>query len=77
MPRYFFDIHDHVVLRDDVGTELPDEQAARSEALLKARRCMLQQASFSLASEFHVSVRDADGTIIHSISFGCALELGD
>ncbi|TXN80288.1 hypothetical protein [Methylobacterium sp. WL8] len=32
MPRYFFDIHDGFHLRDDVGTECADLQAAALEA---------------------------------------------
>lgn len=75
MPRYFFDVHDHAVLRDEVGIERPDEQAARSEASLQARRVMLKQPSFVLAAEFYVSVRDAHGAEVCSISFGSALEM--
>jgi len=32
MPRYFFDLHDGTVFRDEQGVELPDLAAAREEA---------------------------------------------
>ncbi len=33
MPRYFFDLQDHEMVFDDTGAELPDEHAARIEAI--------------------------------------------
>ena len=36
MPRYFFDIADHEVVCDDDGTELPNDDAARGEAVIFA-----------------------------------------
>ena len=34
MPRYFFDIRDGEYLRDEVGTDLPDIEAARVQAVV-------------------------------------------
>jgi hypothetical protein len=36
MPRYYFHVEDHHTDIDEVGTELPDLEAARSEAVRAA-----------------------------------------
>lgn len=33
MPRYFFNVYDHRTILDDVGSELPDIEAVRLEAI--------------------------------------------
>jgi glycine/D-amino acid oxidase-like deaminating enzyme len=33
MPRYFFDTHDGGTVKDDTGTEFPDLDAVRKEAM--------------------------------------------
>ncbi|KRB27729.1 DUF6894 family protein [Mesorhizobium sp. Root172] len=34
MPRYFFHVRDGTDMPDDTGTELPDDNAARTEAVV-------------------------------------------
>ena len=44
MPRYFFNILDRQMSPDDIGTEVPDVDAAQAEAV-RATGQMLQEAA--------------------------------
>ncbi len=62
MPRYFFDIHDDVDVTDEVGLELPDLKAARSEVA----RALTEAALDALPSNgpskaMTINVRDEGG----------------
>jgi hypothetical protein len=48
MPRYYFHIEDHRTYVDHVGTELPDLQAARDEAIGAAGQILRDGAAKDL-----------------------------
>ena len=60
VPRYFFDIHSHVDLRDDQGLELLDLGAARTQAAIALAEAALD-ASPSAGKDLVVIVRDEEG----------------
>ncbi|TXM97123.1 hypothetical protein FV222_16675 [Methylobacterium sp. WL103] len=67
MPRYFFDIHDGISRRDDVGTICDDIQAAA----LEAKRLLPSIASDEISKDgerqtITVVVADEDGQVVYS-----------
>lgn len=59
MPRYFFNVHDGGSSPDQEGTELPDDDAARQEAVDFAGRMLSDEASrFAPGDELHIEVTD-------------------
>jgi hypothetical protein len=70
MPRYFFHVRDSVVLRDETGTELADDDAARTEAVrLLAGMVNDHAEDFWNEGRWTVEVRDADDASIGSLDF--------
>jgi hypothetical protein len=43
VPRFYFDVHDGVDIRDEIGRELSDRQAVRDEALQSPRSSWLRR----------------------------------
>ncbi|ACB27816.1 MULTISPECIES: DUF6894 family protein [Methylobacterium] len=67
MPRYFFDIHDGQLQRDEDGTECADFDAARREAMIS----LPDVARWEIPSDgdrqsYTVIVRDAAGAPIYT-----------
>ncbi|WP_336489936.1 DUF6894 family protein [Methylobacterium nigriterrae] len=60
MPRYFFDLHDCGLIRDDHGLDLPDLAAVRSEAH-RALAEIAADCAGSEAIQIRTDVRDAAG----------------
>ncbi len=77
MPRYFFHICDGSGVTDDEeGLELPDADAARTEALRGARALMadeIQHGVLTLAS--FIDVEDEEGRQLFRISFADAVAI--
>lgn len=61
MPRFYFDIHDGLDIRDDVGRELPDRAAVREEALQVATKLLAAEAADSKETTLVLTVRDETG----------------
>ena len=69
MPRYFFDVHDDQDIPDDTGTELPDRNAMRTEAIRLAGE-MLRDLNGKLAGEqWSMTVRDEAGHQVMTLEF--------
>lgn len=67
MPRYFFDIRDHVLIHDDEGTELPSPDAAAQHAQkilpgIAAHEAPMDGERYA----FTALVRDEEGHPIYS-----------
>jgi hypothetical protein len=62
--RYFFDFHDGVTLIDDVGIELCNLDAARSEALRSLSAIAADFVASVPVEEFSMIVRDETGTTV-------------
>ena len=70
MPRYFFHVHDGTVMRDRDGTELPDLQTARAEALMLAGKIIGDAgARRDLGEEWVIEVTDETGLILFRMDF--------
>ena len=65
MPRYFFDFRDaDGLFRDEGGQDMPNAEAARSEAIRGAAGVALDIATKDFASEVTVEVRDHTGPVL-------------
>lgn len=81
MPRYFFDIHDGRLQRDDEGTECADFEAARREAMIS----LPDVARWEIPADgdrqtYTVIVRDEAGTPVYTATLtftGLRLDGGD
>ena len=66
MPRYYFDLHDFISVRDELGLDLPDLAAVRTEA----HRALAELAANHTADDGSVQicteVRDRDGNCVLS-----------
>jgi hypothetical protein len=74
MPRYFFDIHDGVDVRDDVGKEFPNSEAARQEAVQLASEYAQFPDNLSASGLLIVSARDLAGSTITTVRLVCQIE---
>jgi hypothetical protein len=70
VPRYFFNVHDGQFLPDTEGTELPDFDHARCEAISYAGKLLEEEASrLALGEDWHMEVRDETGLILFRLDF--------
>lgn len=70
MPRYHFNICDGVCLPDPDGTELPDWQAARLEAVRRAGEILKDAPqSVALGEDWRIEVTDSTGLILFQMTF--------
>jgi hypothetical protein len=70
VPRYHFNILDGVQLRDADGTELPNWQAARLEAIRRAGEILRNDAqSVALGEDWRIEVTDSTGLILFQMTF--------
>lgn len=70
MPRFFFHVHDGRLIRDESGTELADQEAARTAAAQLAGRLLIDKpAEFWNAGEYAVEVEDDQGRLLFSLKF--------
>lgn len=64
MPRYFFDIEDAEVLRDDIGRELADLEAAQAEANRALSEMVKDEFAHETLREASINVRDESGVVV-------------
>lgn len=70
MPRFYFDVFDALVLRDDEGLEFDTAEAALAEAATAARE-LAQSEKYKAASgsNHRIEVRDDTGRVIGVVHF--------
>jgi hypothetical protein len=75
MPVYF--LHHRERVEDDEGRELPDLEAAKTEAIASVRDAVSEEARFGDTIDTHMSVEivDAHGHVLTLISFTDAIRL--
>ena len=70
MPRFFFHVHDGRAVLDEEGTELPDFDQARREAIRLAGQILDNEApNLELAEDWHMDVTDESGLILFRLDF--------
>lgn len=70
LPRYFFHIHDGADLPDDEGTDLPNLDAARNDAVrLSGEMLRDSGGSFWNSGEWSVEVADEAGLTLFTLTF--------
>lgn len=74
MPRYFFDIHDEVVVIDTTGRDLPDRAAARAEALARGSAFAADPVKLGGSGVVVVTVRDAPDSVVLRLRLVCQIE---
>ncbi len=74
MSRYFFDIHDGVDLRDEVGREIGDPLALRREALRVMTSLMAAEAEDSQDSTLVLTVRNETDDVVMTIRLVCQID---
>lgn len=76
MPRYFFDVYDDVIAPDEEGMELPNEQAARLQALIGARDIMSEQVRHGYLVRSHwIDILDERRALLAKVTFGEAVDV--
>lgn len=61
MPRYFIDTFDHIVAIDDVGCDLPDEDAARKLVRETLAEMLASEHKGQSSAQYRAEVRDEVG----------------
>ena len=70
MPLFFFDVRDGEYFPDNVGTDLPDLDAARREAVTFSGELLRDRgAKFWDGAEWRVEVKDAHGLMLFTLLF--------
>ncbi|MCJ2090202.1 hypothetical protein MKK88_30080 [Methylobacterium sp. E-005] len=70
MPRFHFHVHDGCSVLDTEGTELPDTQAARLEAIRIAGDILKHDAHrIALGEDWRIEVTDDTGLILFQMTF--------
>jgi len=76
VPRYFFNVYDDVIARDEEGVELPNESAARIQALIGARDIIAEQVKHGYFVRSHwIDVADGQGKVLFSVTFEDAVDI--
>jgi hypothetical protein len=77
MPQFFFDLHEcGRVLIDDEGVEMPDAEAARTNAVHEARQIMAAEVSHGrLCLACHIEVQDEARNVVLVVAFADAIVL--
>jgi hypothetical protein len=77
MPQFFFDLHEcGRVLIDDEGVEMPDADAARTNAVYEARQIMAAEVSHGrLCLACHIEVQDEARKTVLVVAFADAIAL--
>jgi hypothetical protein len=70
VPRYHFNVHDSSNIPDREGTDLPNLQSARVEAVKLAGQSLLDEAeAFWEGSNWHLEVMNDRGLILFRLDF--------
>jgi hypothetical protein len=76
VPRYFFHVYDDVIAHDEEGLELPNEEAARLQALIGARDLIAAQVKHGYLIRSHwIDVADEEGQVLFKVTFGEAVHI--
>jgi hypothetical protein len=76
MPRFYFHVFNHVVAMDEEGTELPDLEAAREQALEGARELVCESIhKGELNLDHRIEVTGEAGEKLLTISYRDAFTL--
>ncbi|KQN10708.1 conserved hypothetical protein [Sphingomonas aurantiaca] len=68
MPRYFFDIDNHKHAPDEDGTDLPDDENARVQAVIFAGDYLSDHPDIVRHGAcFRVAVRDDQGSVLLAV----------
>jgi hypothetical protein len=74
MARFFFDAHDGFEVRDDIGRDLPDREAARQAAVRLAADFAKDACNLTSAWLIVVTVRDEANTVVCTIRLVCQID---
>jgi hypothetical protein len=75
MPRYYFDVHDGVFARDEVGVDLEDIDAARKQVWTTLPVMASQrEPDGAMACQLRVDVRDESGKHIFHAALAFVIE---
>ena len=76
MPRFFFNVLDDVKAIDERGRELPDLEAARSEAHRSAAAIITEQmaAGKGPSPDHRIEVEDEKRRVVYKLPFGKLLQ---
>ncbi len=78
MPRFFFNVDDDIIAKDDEGLELPSVAAARLEAIRSARELIADQVRHGHFVLSHwIDVVDEHGDPVLTITFRDAVDIKD
>ncbi|MBX4864040.1 hypothetical protein HJA86_29705 [Rhizobium bangladeshense] len=78
MARYFFNVHDGISIPDTVGSEHPDLQSARDEAVETiAERLTGALLNKADVSAWLMNVTDEQGVTVIVLSFTAAVQIVD
>jgi hypothetical protein len=76
VPRFFFHIHDHEDVSDDVGLILSDIRAAEEEAIRGARDIIAEEVKHGrLPLCERIEVADESGAIVATVRFCDAITI--
>ena len=78
MPRFYFHLFNDMTAMDEEGTELPDESAANSQAIMNAREMAAQSVREGhLVLSHRIDVANQSGDTIATVHFRDAVEVRD
>ncbi|GLS46258.1 DUF6894 family protein [Methylobacterium brachythecii] len=75
MTNFFFDVHDGISVRDDIGRQLPDIEAARREAIQIAAKYAKDPENLGAGGLLVVSVRNTGDAVVLTIRLVCQIEV--
>ena len=70
MPRYYFDVYDGALGKDEEGIVLPNSNAAFAEAIRAAKElAAAEEADGEVGSDHRIDVRDESGRTFATVFF--------
>jgi hypothetical protein len=77
MPKFFFHLHNDVEVRDQVGTELPSLDAARTKAVHAARGVMAEDIveAGRITLSHRITIADEAGAKLLELPFRSCVEV--
>lgn len=76
MQKFYFNVHDDAVIIDDHGTQLPDAQAAKQQAILYARAMVWEDAlQGEICLAHRIEVEDENRRPVLTLPFSAAVAI--
>jgi hypothetical protein len=76
VPRFFFNVYDDIIAKDEEGIELPNLAAARLEAIRGARELIAEQVRHGHFVLSHwIDVLDEHDETVLTITFGDTVDI--